>query len=90
MSRAIKHAAWFSEVSSGVAAIKHEPAIDPTVLLYLLESFKLNKILSHFSMGVSTSSKHTPPSSPQQNIIIKFQNLIILCWKISANLLQLL
>ena len=49
MSKATKQAACFIEARRGVAVVKQEPAIDPTVLLYLLESFKLNKIASHCS-----------------------------------------
>jgi hypothetical protein len=54
ISSAIKHAACFIEASRGIAAVIHEPAIDPTVLLYLLESFNLNEMLSHCSIFTKT------------------------------------
>jgi len=61
--RATKHSSCFIEASSGIAAVKHEPAIDPTVLLYLLESFNLKSKFSHCSaINIITKSflnKHT-------------------------------
>lgn len=39
---AVKHAAASAEAISGVTATRHDPAIDPTIRRYLLESLNLN------------------------------------------------
>lgn len=47
ISKAAKHISCLIDARSGIAAVTHEPAIEPTVRLYLLESFNLNKMSSH-------------------------------------------
>lgn len=58
-SRAIKQAACWDEARIGVAAIRQEPTIDPTVLLYLLDSFNFKRTDSHdcISLRVSFEEK---------------------------------
>lgn len=54
MSRATRDAASFTEASSGVAAVKHDPTIDPNVRRYPLDLFNLNSMSSQCSNCRST------------------------------------
>lgn len=49
ISSAVKHAAALAEAIRGVTATRHDPAIDPTIRRYLLESLNLNMTDSNFS-----------------------------------------
>lgn len=71
---ATKEAASFAEPSRGVAAVTHEPAIDPTVRLYLFESFNLNKMFSNCSTSNISPLKLETAASFQQ----KYQDLKLL------------
>lgn len=61
----------FNEARRGVVAVIHEPAIEPTVLLYLLKSFNLNKMASHWSKNKSVplGRIEKPPLQQERDII---------------------
>lgn len=75
ISRATKEASCITETRSGVTASTHEPTIDPTVRLYILESFKLSNVDSNCSIGISTLLKLAVTSFSRT--ILNFQKPVI-------------
>jgi hypothetical protein len=66
ISREAKHISCLNEARRGIAAVIHEPAIEPTVRLYLLESFNLNEMTSHWSTSKTLHSVWTKEPTSQQ------------------------
>lgn len=55
MSRANRHSDSVIDPNRGTAAFKHDPTMDPTILLYLFISFNFNSMSSHSSNERSAS-----------------------------------